>query len=261
MRPVRNGCAESAMAGMKMSAERYIRECAVAGYEYLPEVLSKARVGIIGLGGLGGLVTYLIAGAGVLDLHVADPDTVSLSNLHRQVLYDMEDIGTLKSAALLKRLKALDPEVKVRIFERIDETAFKDFARGCNLVLDLTDSQETRLKISALALKARVPLVEAAVCGLAGQIAFFDYAAPDFVREHGCLACLTGTGLSPTPPGISGPAAATLASLCAQIVLDILNGSYTGRGRVHVLDLRALTLRSFTLRPEEHCSCRRNNAD
>ena len=42
---------------------------------------------------------------------------------------------------------------------------------------------------------------------------------------------------------------------------DILNGSYTGRGRVHVLDLRTLTLRSFTLRPEEHCSCRRNNAD
>ena len=122
--------------------------------------LAAARVLMVGAGGLGAPAALYLAAAGVGVLGLVDPDTVSLSNLQRQVLYATADIGREKVDAAAVRLQGLNPHVQIEAHAmRLDAANAGAIVAGYDLVLDGTDDFATRFAVSDACVRAGVPLV------------------------------------------------------------------------------------------------------
>ena len=145
--------------------ERYARHI------ILPEIggagqqrLSKGRVLVIGAGGLGAPLLLYLAAAGVGQIGLVDDDVVSLSNLQRQIIHDTPSVGQLKTQSAAQRLKTLNPLVTVTCYtQRADADTLPDLLQRYDVVADGSDNFETRFTVADAALKARLPLVTAAL--------------------------------------------------------------------------------------------------
>jgi adenylyltransferase/sulfurtransferase len=164
----------------------------------LPEVgaegqkrLATASVLVVGVGGLGCPAALYLAGAGVGRLTLVDGGKVELSNLHRQILYEMGDVGAAKASRAALALRARNPNILVEALAT-DVTAAngRTVVAGRTVVLDCTDNFTTRLWLHDLCLDLGVPLVQAAVHRWEGMLNVFQRG------EGGCLYC---TGLPARP--------------------------------------------------------------
>jgi sulfur carrier protein ThiS adenylyltransferase len=232
---------------------RYERPRLLEGYDKLDGILASKKAAILGAGGLGGLCAYLLAGAGLRNITVADNDVVEDSNLHRQVMFSAEDIGKGKAECLKREIEKLDPSVSVRAFtERVGEENFADFADGADLVMDLSDNVQTRLLASRMCLALGKDFVHASVAANTGMCCAFRFSDPEFVRVHGCYACMAGAGAKPAFRGITGPYAETISAEAAQLAMECFMG--TARwGTLWVHDMDRRTIRSFALRRDPGC--------
>ena len=132
--------------------------------------LAAARVVVIGAGGLGSPAIAYLAAAGVGTLVVVDDDTVSLSNLQRQILHGTPDVGRAKTASAADAVARINPHVRL-IAEPIRFTAaHSELLEGASVVIDGSDNAATRYALSDACFKARVPLVSGAVNGFDGQV-------------------------------------------------------------------------------------------
>lgn len=135
--------------------------------------LQQSRVTIVGAGGLGTPASLYLAAAGVGRITIIDSDTVSMSNLNRQVLYDPQQLGSSKALLLAERLQRFNPEIEVRglVLRLTAENAGQYLSRDeCDVVIDATDNNQTRLLINSAAVQAGVPLIYGAVHSFYGQI-------------------------------------------------------------------------------------------
>ena len=163
----------------------------------LPEVgmdgqkrLKAARVLIVGAGGLGSPASLYLAAAGVGRLGLVDFDRVDLSNLQRQVLYDVDDLGRLKVDAAAARLAAANPHVELSVHAtRLTADNALDLLADYDLVLDGSDNAATRYLLNDACLIAGKPLIWGAVLRFEGQVSVFG--APG----GPCYRCLF-----PAPP-------------------------------------------------------------
>lgn len=162
--------------------------------------LRAARVLVVGAGALGSPALMYLAAAGVGRITVADDDTVSLSNLQRQVIFATADIGRPKPQAAADRMAALNPHVAVTALNRRVTQADAALVAAHDLVLDGTDSFASRRSVNAACVAAGVPLISGAIAQWESQVTLYDPA-----RGGPCLACLF-----PTPP------APGLAPSCAE---------------------------------------------
>jgi len=136
--------------------------------------LLAARVLIIGAGGLGAPLLSYLAAAGIGTIGIIDPDIVSLSNLQRQVLYTMENIGELKVEVAEAKLKALNPDCKIETHPyRLTADNALDLIKQYDLVADGCDNFETRFLVNDACYYARKPLVSAALGRFDGQVSIF----------------------------------------------------------------------------------------
>jgi adenylyltransferase/sulfurtransferase len=133
--------------------------------------LKRARVAVIGVGGLGSPAIAYLAAAGVGTLRLVDADTVSLSNLQRQVVHDTAAIGRPKVDSARDAVTRLNPHVTVEAMPvRLTHENAADLIAGADIVLDCTDSFAARYAVSDACFHARVPLVTAAVGQFDGSI-------------------------------------------------------------------------------------------
>ena len=140
--------------------------------------LKAARVGLIGLGGVGAPAALYLAAAGIGTLRLIDDDTVALSNLQRQIAFTTADIGRAKVEAGAAVLGALNPHVRIEpVATRLTGTNADDLIAGCDLVLDGTDDFATRLAVNAVfegrpCYQCLVPEIppEAETCARAGVV-------------------------------------------------------------------------------------------
>lgn len=192
--------------------------------------LRAARLLVVGAGGVGAPVLLYLAAAGVGRITVADDDTVSLSNLQRQVIFGTADIGRPKAEAAAEAMRRLNSHVTVSpLIRRItaDDTAL---VADHDLVLDGTDSFASRAAINAACVAARVPLLAGAITQWEGQIALYDPA-----RGGPCLACLfpeppaPGLALSCAEAGVVGALPGIIGSSMALEAIKLLAG-VTGNG-------------------------------
>lgn len=170
--------------------------------------LSRARVVIIGAGGLGAPAALYLAAAGFGAIRLIDDDAVSLDNLQRQILYRTSDVGRVKVEAAREALAGLDPGVTVEpVRARADAASLPALLDGADLVLDGCDDFQTRFAVNDAAILARLPLVSGAVGRWDGQVSVF---APHLGAP--CYRCFV-------------PAAPPDAETCAEVgVVGALTG-------------------------------------
>ncbi|MDE6378600.1 MAG: HesA/MoeB/ThiF family protein, partial [Duncaniella sp.] len=133
--------------------------------------LMDSRVLIVGAGGLGSPVALYLAAAGVGHITVIDPDTVSLSNLQRQIIHSTADLGTLKAESARASMLAINPTIEVTaLAEPLTPANAPALTGAHDLVMDCTDSLSTRLLVSDSCVAAGKPYVFGAVRRFEGQL-------------------------------------------------------------------------------------------
>jgi adenylyltransferase/sulfurtransferase len=147
--------------------------------------LSKSKVAVVGVGGLGTVSSLYLALAGVGQLRLIDQDTVETPNLHRQILYNIDDLNYPKAEVAAQRLEKLNPLIKAEpVSENVNSGNVEKLLAGVDLVVDGLDNMATRYLINRACVKRAVPYVFGAAIGIEGNISVF---APP---ETGCLECL-----------------------------------------------------------------------
>ncbi|WP_227807430.1 HesA/MoeB/ThiF family protein [Lutibacter profundi] len=149
------------------------------------ELLQKAKVLIIGCGGLGNPVAIYLATSGVGELHLVDFDTVSISNLHRQVFYKIENVGKPKVEILANEIKTRTPFTKVTHTNKaIDKDSILDLILKYDIVVDGTDSLPIKYLINDACVLAKKPLVYGSLYKFDGYVATFNVLGED--EEYTC---------------------------------------------------------------------------
>lgn len=218
--------------------------------------LKAARVLIVGVGGLGSPVALYLAAAGVGELHLADFDSVDLTNLQRQIIHDSHGVGQLKVDSAMARLAALNPQVRLvphRVALDVDSLA--EAVAAVDLVLDCTDNFGTREAVNAACVAARKPLVSGAAIRLEGQLSVFDPRRDD----SPCYHCLYGHGseaeLTCSEAGVVGPLVGLVGSLQALEALKLLAGFGEPLvGRLLLVDALGGRFRELRVKRDPGCS-------
>lgn len=240
----------------------------------LPEVgdlgqrkLKAAKILLVGLGGLGSPAALYLAAAGIGRLGLLDPDAVELSNLQRQVLYGMADLGRPKAEAAAERLRDLNPEVALDVLPlRLAAANAEALIAPYDLVLDGSDNAATRYLVNDACLKLGKPLVWGAVLRFEGQMAVFGLPGGP------CYRCLfpepppPGTVPSCAEAGVLGVLPGLIGTLQASAAIELVLSSGTDgspggsahAGRFLVYDGRRLRFREITFAADPDCpSCAR----
>lgn len=224
--------------------------------------LKAARVLLVGAGGLGCPAALYLAAAGVGTLALADPDTVALSNLHRQILFGDRDLGRAKALAAGHTLSLLNPHLEIEpLIERVDERNAERLASAYDLVLDGTDDFATRFAVNAACHGAGKPLVSGAIGRWSGQVAVFESGLtrgrPLEARKP-CYRCL----VRDIPPdaetcaavGVMGALAGVIGSMMAAEAIKLITGAgETLSGRLMLYDALSATTRVVGLSPDPDC--------
>lgn len=159
-----------------MNFERYQRQIRLKGFGEKAQLsLLNAKVIVIGVGGLGCPALLYLAAAGIGTLAIADDDVVSLSNLHRQVLFSTDDVGKPKTSKAVEELHALNPEIRIVPYsERLTSKNALGILEEYDIVIDGTDNFATRYMINDACVLLGKTLVYGAVSGFEGQVGVFN---------------------------------------------------------------------------------------
>jgi len=220
--------------------------------------LLAAKVLGVGAGGLGSPLLMYLAAAGVGTLGIVDDDTVSLSNLQRQILHQTDDIGRPKTESAAETLTALNPDVTVILHEeRLNPANALTLVAGYDLVADGSDNFETRFLVNDACYLARVPLVSAAIGQFEGQLS--TYRA--FEGENPCYRCVfperppPGTVPSAAEAGVIGALAGVMGSLQAiEVIKEITGVGQSMDGRLTIYDALDARFRTLKLRRDPGCA-------
>jgi len=220
------------------------------------QALIRAKVAVVGAGGLGSPALLYLAAAGVGTITVIDDDRVGLSNLQRQVLHRDGDVGRPKVASAVDTLGALNPSVRIEPRElRLGPGNAREALEGHDLVLDGCDGSETRRLVNETCAALRIPLVSGAIGRWEGQVSVFRpwLGGP-------CYACLFPEAPSPdqvpacAEAGVLGALAGTIGSLMASEAVKLITGAGEPLdGRLFLWD--ALDAEARTIRVKKRPGC------
>lgn len=203
--------------------ERYDRQIKLPGLGVAGQaLLGRSSVVVVGAGGLGSPVLSYLAGAGVGSITIVDDDTVSVSNLHRQPLFQSADAGRPKADLAARFIESLNPSVSVTaIRNRVTSSNAESLFAGADLVIDATDNYSTRYAVNDAAVRAAIPLVTGAVYRFEGQVLTVDPLGP-------CYRCVfpveatDAAALDCSIVGVLGPVVGTVGSMMATAAIRTL---------------------------------------
>lgn len=215
--------------GPDYSRQVLLKEIGAAGQA----ALARARVLVVGAGGLGSPVLQYLAGAGVGCLGVVEADVLDASNLHRQPLYAHADVGLPKGELARRAVQSINPEVAVELHPaRFAAHNALGLVRAYDVVVDCSDNFRTKFLINDAAVLAGRPAVFASVYQYEGQLQVYEPHA-----GHACLRCLWPDALidgvvgNCAEVGVLGPVPGALGAMQALLTLKILTampGRLTG---------------------------------
>lgn len=224
--------------------------------------LLRARVLVIGAGGLGSPVILYLAAAGVGNIGIVDDDRVSLSNLQRQIIHDSAHLDTAKTDSAAERVRALNPDIDLSLHEtRLDDRNAAGLIGDYDVIADGSDNFATRLAVNRACVEQGKTLVSAAVSPFEGQIASFTPGRPlPDGRPSPCYACFVGTDPQQSTlgtcsdEGILGAVTGVVGTLQAMEILKQILGigeSLAG----HILLYDALSARFRRIRLKRDAAC------
>jgi molybdopterin/thiamine biosynthesis adenylyltransferase len=224
---------------------RYARQ------QILPEVgpsgqkaLQKAHVLVVGAGGLGCPVLQYLVGAGIGQITLIDADTVSLSNLHRQILFRETDVDQPKAQVAARTLSTLNRDSAITpIVAQLTPDNAADLVAQADIVLDCADSFAVSYTLSDSCFTQDTPLISASALGLAGYVGGFCGGAPSL---RAIFPDLPQRAASCATAGVLGPVVGTIGALQAQMGLNTLLGlTPSPLGQLINLDLHGLRTSGF----------------
>lgn len=222
----------------------------------LPEIgeegqrkLKRAKVLIVGVGGLGSPIALYLAGAGVGCIGLMDDDVVSISNLQRQVLYSENELGKAKAICAAERLSSLNSEITIRCYPtRLTKENAREIISQYDVIVDGCDNFDTRYIINDVCEELEKPYVYGAICGFEGQVSVFHYGEKkktyrDLYPDENEMK-----RMPPPPKGVMGITPAVVGSIEATEVLKIIcDFGEVLASKLWTIDLRTLESNKFSL--------------
>jgi len=240
----------------RFSRQIVLKDIGIMGQK---KILSS-RVLIVGAGGLGSPVAEFLSRAGVGSLGIVDNDKVSLSNLHRQNLYNISDIGKFKVKAAKDKIRKINPNTKITIYKiRLDNENFKKIINDYEYIVDGSDNFITKFLLNDFCLKFKKVLVTGAISKFDGHIFTFNFKN----KKIPCLRCffqesnISNDLLNCESEGILGTVAGIVGTIQANEVLKkILNIGVGLDGYIFILNLLHLNFRKVKLKKRKNCICK-----
>ena len=244
----------------KNQIERYSRQIVIKNIGALgQQKIIRSNILIIGMGGLGCPVAELLVRAGVGNLGIVDFDKVSLSNLHRQTLYDNKDLNKFKVEVAKKKLNKINSKSKISIYKtKINKKNLEKIIKDYKIVIDGSDNFQTKFLVNDFCVKLKKFLVTGAISKFDGHIFTFNFNN----KKSPCLRCffqeekISEEILNCEYDGILGSVAGTIGSLQANEALKyVLDIGKNSNNFILILDLLNLNFRKVRLNKRKMCLC------
>lgn len=238
-----------------VAVDRHDRQTRLDGIGATGQARIRAgRVLLVGIGGLGCPAAMYLAGAGVGQLTLVDPDLVAPSNLHRQILFTCADVDKPKAEVARRRLLAVDAKLDIDVKAvALDASNAAGLVAGHTVALDCSDDLAAKLALARACRAAGIPLVHGAGAGWEGIVAVFD---PPRTPCYSCAFPDPAPGASCADVGVLGPLVGQLGALQAQEAIKLLAGLGSSlAGKLHLVDARDATARTITLKKRPGCEC------
>lgn len=220
--------------------------------------LKRAKILIVGLGGLGHPVSMYLAAAGVGQLFLADGDNVDTSNLQRQVLFTPDDVGQNKADLAAEKLTQQNNDIEVEaIDEMLDEETAQYYISLVDVVIDCTDNIKTRLMLNRLTYEQNKTLISGAATGLDGQC-FVLKRNTSTQPQSGCYQCLIPSEQdAPTQNcstlGILGPILGVIGSMQALMAIKVIIEAQQDSHKLMVFDGMSQQWQTFNMTANSQC--------
>jgi sulfur carrier protein ThiS adenylyltransferase len=216
--------------------------------------LAKARVAVVGVGGLGTVSSLYLALAGVGYIRVIDNDIVESHNLHRQILYTSKDLHYPKAEIAAKRLEQANPLIRVEaVSEKIHSNNVDHLLTDVDCVVDGLDNMLTRYIVNRACVKTKVPYIFGAAMGIEGNISVFT------PPKTGCLECLmpnlSDNQMQPCNiRGVIGATPGIIGSLQAIETIKLLTDTETTlKNKLLICDFRDMEFTTIDITKNLHC--------
>ena len=214
----------------------------------------KAKVLVIGAGGLGCPLMLYLAYSGVGNMGIVDDDKIELSNLSRQILFTKKDIGKYKSVVSKKIIEKVNKKIKIEVFkQRVDKKNIENIAKKYQIICDGTDNFKSRFIINDYCIKNKKILISSAINKFDGQLFVFD-----FRKKTSCFRCFMpespkqelnceSDGIMTTLAGIAGSLQAN------EVIKSILDIEKKAGGKIMVFNALNTNFRKIKLSKDPNC--------
>tara|TARA_B110001454_G_scaffold149803_1_gene139194 strand:+ start:74 stop:832 length:759 start_codon:yes stop_codon:yes gene_type:complete len=246
----------------KKLIERYSRQLVLKDVGSIGQKkIIKSKVLVVGAGGLGCPVIDYLSRAGVGNIGIIDDDKVNISNIHRQSLYDSKDIGKSKVIVIKKKIKLINPLVKIKIFkQRIEKKNIGKIFKNYDFIVDGSDNFKTKFLLNKYSLKYKKILIVGAISKMDGHIFTFDFKN----KTDPCLKCFyqaepSDEILNCEYEGILGPVAGMVGNIQAiEVLKKILNLGKQSNKKILIIDLLNLNFRKVEFNKKKNCICKKS---
>ena len=166
--------------------DRFSRQVMLEEIGYQGQLkLKQAKICVVGTGGLGNPITSRLAAMGVGTLRIVDRDVIELSNLHRQTMFDEDDVGQVKVEVAAKKLQKINPHCKIEALAvSVNDYTALEVVEGCDVVVDALDSVNARYALNKACVEFGIPFVTGAAVGVSGQ------AFTVLPKQSACYFCM-----------------------------------------------------------------------
>ena len=224
--------------------------------------ISKAKVLIVGVGGLGCPLVLYLTNVGIGNIGIVDHDKVDLSNLNRQILFNTRDVGKFKVIQAKNKLKKINKKIKINIYkQKIIKNNIKNILNKYDIICDCSDNFSTRYLLNDYCLKKKKILISAAISKFEAHLFHFNFS-----KSIPCYRCFMpeipevenkcdSEGILPTVAGIAGTLQAN------EVIKSILNKKNGLVGKMIVFNTLSLDFRKIKLTKNPNCilDCSRKN--
>ena len=238
----------------RYSRQIVLRDIGISGQKKI----INSKVLIIGAGGLGCPIADYLSRAGIGTLGIADHDKVNLSNIHRQSLYNIKDIGKFKVEALKNKIKQINPSIKLKLYKKkINEDSLEKIINNFDIIVDGSDNFKTKFLLNKFSIKYNKKLIVGAISKFDGHIFSFNFKN----KKNPCLKCFYQSDpsddiLDCESEGIIGPLAGIVGNMQSmQVLKAILNIKDDLCGKILIMNFKSLNFRKVKFGKRKNCVC------
>ena len=244
----------------KNYVKRYSRQIVLkdVGIVGQKKILSS-KVLIVGAGGLGCPVADYLSRAGVGTIGIADFDKINLSNIHRQNLYNSNDIGKYKVDVVKEKIKSINPFIKIKTYKKkITEKNLNNIIKIFDIIVDGSDNFKTKFLLNKYSIKYKKIFIVGAINKFDGHVFTFNFKD----KKTPCLKCFYQSEpsdeiLNCEAEGIMGPVAGTIGNIQASEVLKKILGIGNSLDKcILIINLLTLTFRKVSFSKKKNCLCK-----